>query len=278
MPDNGGRRIRAVRIACDLLEALRQRGRAGVTELADAVGYSKSTVYSHLQTLDDAGYVTRDDAQYRLSYRHLQFAAHLQSQIPAFDVARQRLAGLATTTGEIALFSTAEDGRLVYLYRATNGREADLVHRQAEAWSKNLYETTDQEPEVLPGPGTTAPLHSTAAGKAVLARMDRGRIADILDRHGLERRTHNTITDRETLFSELNEVDDRGYAISHEESIPGIRAVGVSVTVGDQFVGALSLLGPVNRLQDGRISNEIYDLLSECSDAIARSVGPDDPD
>jgi len=272
MANDGGRRIRAVRIACDLLGALDGRGRAGVTELATALGHSKSTVYSHLQTLDDAGYVTREGTAYRLSYRHIGIAERVRERIPGIGAARDALDELTAATGEVALFAAEEDGRVVYLHRVTDGPGEELLPRQAEAWPVNLYETGEQNPDVLPTVGSDAPMHCTAAGKALLARMDRTRVEAVLDRHGLDRRTHNTVVDRGTLFEELEATDRRGYALEHEENVPGMRSVGVTVVADDRLVGAVSLLGPINRLQDGRISNELHGALLDCAETIAGAV------
>jgi DNA-binding IclR family transcriptional regulator len=273
MTHDGGRRIRAVAIACDLLDALDERGRAGVTELATALGHSKSTVYSHLQTLDDAGRVTREGTAYRLSYRQLGVAERLRERAPGFDAARTGLEELTAATGEVSAFSVEEDGRVVHLLRITDGPGGELPPRQAEAWPVNLYETGEQEVDVLPPVGSEVPMHCTAAGKALLARMRPARVDAVLDRHGLDRRTHNTITDRTTLREELDATDSRGYALDHEEHVPGIRSVAVAAVTDAEPVGAVSLVGPINRLQDGRISNELHEALVDCADRIAAAAG-----
>lgn len=272
MANEDGRRIRAVRIACALLDALDRRGQSGVTELATALGHSKSTVYSHLETLDEAGRVTKSEGEYRLSYQQLGVAERLRQRIPGLDTARRELADLAASTGEVALFSTAEDGRLVYLHRSTGGSDEPPTPRQAEAWPVNLYETGQQENDVVPTVGSTAPLHCTAGGKAILAHSGGHLLAVVLEQHGLERRTHNTITDRDTLRTELEQIDREGHALEDEERVPGMRSLGVAVVTGERPVGAVCLLGPASRLSEGRLVSELQDPLVETAETIAAAI------
>jgi DNA-binding IclR family transcriptional regulator len=110
--------------------------------------------------------------------------------------------------------------------------------------------------------GQRVPLHGTAAGKAMLAKMPRHRVEEILDRHGMPALTENTITDRETLFTELDQIREQGYSINNAERIDGVRAVGVAVEDEDETViGAFITSGPTRRISDERIEDELAETL-----------------
>ena len=72
-PQNGttGKTIQSVGIALEILEELRHRGTAGVTELASAIDRSKSTAHHYVKTLEEYGYVERSGAEYQLGLRLL---------------------------------------------------------------------------------------------------------------------------------------------------------------------------------------------------------------
>lgn len=272
MASENAREIRSVRITCDLLDALERRGYAGVTELATVVDHSKSTVYNHLQTLDAAGYVTREGTDYRLSYRRLRTSRKIRDHVPSFGAVQRALDELATETGEMALFSTVEDGRIVYIEQTTDWPGNGQLPQQVEAWPVNLYEASERTGDVLPTPGSTDPVHCTAPGKAMLAQMDPDEVEAILEQHDLDQQTHNTITLRETLFEELAKAERRGYAVSQEENVSGIGSIAVAVLVDEEFVGAVSLLGPINRMQNGRCANELHEVLVRQAGTIGELV------
>lgn len=65
--------------------------------------------------------------------------------------------------------------------------------------------------------------------KATLAYMPEERVDDIIDRHGMERYTGQTITSRAERFDDLAAVRDRGYAIDNGEKISGLRCIAAPV-------------------------------------------------
>jgi DNA-binding IclR family transcriptional regulator len=70
--------ILSVDRAFEILETIRDRGEVGVTEIADQLKVSKSTVHNHLNTMETRGYVVNEDGEYRLGLRFLSFPDTLQ--------------------------------------------------------------------------------------------------------------------------------------------------------------------------------------------------------
>jgi len=105
-------------------------------------------------------------------------------------------------------------------------------------------------------------LHQTAAGKAILSRLPRERVVDIVEEWGLPAATENTTTDREELLEELDAVADRGVAFNDEEQLDGVKAVGVPVDGADgRVAGAFSVASPANRMTEDRFTEEIPKIL-----------------
>lgn len=103
-------------------------------------------------------------------------------------------------------------------------------------------------------PGRHAPLHATAAGKALLAFQEPAIVRGLTSRLAFTAFTENTKISLEQLQSELILTRARGYAISFEEHLPGVNAVAV-VIVGknNSPLGALTVLGPASRMNETSI-------------------------
>ena len=239
-PGPEGRTIGSVENTVEVLAAIRRRGGARVTELADATGLSKSSVYKHLYTLRDADFVVKVDDEYRLGLRFLDFGGHVRERKPGATTIKLKLQELAAETGESAQFAVEEHGYAVVLYR-------EVSHRGV--FSKGRV-------------GRRFLMHRTAAGKAMLSRFSDDRVTAILDRHGLGDAAGNAIDDRDRFFEELADVRERGVAFSRGESTEGVRAVGVPLTGPDGGVlGAFAVAGPAHRMQAERFEHEIPDVV-----------------
>ena len=77
--------------------------------------------------------------------------------------------------------------------------------------------------------GSRAPVHATALGKAILARMDERRVDEVMGDPPYESFTANTLTDRSSLTEDLEATRSRGYSLDLEESMPGLRCIGVAL-------------------------------------------------
>ncbi|SDQ56444.1 IclR family transcriptional regulator [Natronobacterium texcoconense] len=240
MTGNDRGRTKTTATTFRVIEALSQRGGGRVTELADELGLAKSTVHRHLSTLEDLEYVVNEGGTYRLGFRFLELGERTRTRSEAYQLAAQKVDDLAEETDERAQFIVHEHGKGVYVFRATGERAVQ----------------TDSEV------GKRIPLHATAAGKAILAHLPRERASEIVDQHGLEAVTPNTVTETEALFDQLETIRERGYSINNQENIEGLRAVGVPVQYGNgTVIGALSVSGPTHRFSDELVEETLPTLL-----------------
>lgn len=238
--------LNSVGAACDVLDALQDLGGAGVTELANEINYSKSTVHRQLSTLFEKEYVVKDNGIYRLSLRYLDMAEHVRGEIENYDVITKEVESLAEETGEVAQFATEEHGRVVYLHKAKG---------------KNGVETSSNI-------GTREYLHSTSLGKSMLAQMSDDQINEILDRHGMPPKTEKTVTDFEELAEKLETIRERGYALDNEENVNGLRCVAAPVIDEDVILGAVSVSGPSRRVKGDHFREELPEAVTRTANVI----------
>jgi len=228
--------IRTTEKTVAIIRGLQELDGAGVTELADHLGYNKSTVHHHLTTLRDKELVCTRENEYELGIRFFELGEYARQQRAIYPVAKPEATRLAKETGEIANVMVEEHGRGVYLHIAEG----------------------DQAVNLDTSVGSRQYLHTCALGKAMLATMDRERVDEIIDTHGLPRKTPNTVTDRSALLEELETVQDRGVAFDGEERAQGIRCVATAVTDRhDRLLGAISVAAPASRMKGDRFHEEI---------------------
>jgi DNA-binding IclR family transcriptional regulator len=230
-------RVGTAQTVFEIVEQVRADTNPTLTDIAREVPYAKSTVFRHLQTLESLGLVVERSNGYQLGLRFLQLSQRACRSHPGYELAREKVAEIATETGERAQYIVEEHGEAVYLCRAVGARGV----------------RTD------PGIGSRIPLHSTAAGKAILAAMTAEQAAAILEEQPLAARTDATITDERR-------------SLNREENVSGLNAVGVPVVVDDTVVGALSVSGPSHRLAGDRLTGELPDYLLGAANELELNV------
>lgn len=233
-----------------IVEGLMELGRARVSELSEYLEMSNSSVYSHLATLRKHGYVVKRGDAYQLGLQFLTVAEYVRHRDPVFRAAKPKVKEVAEKTGEIASLMAENQGRGVFVYRR---KGADMAR-----------------PAIV---GNKAYLHATAGGKAILAHMSETRVESIIDEWGLPKRTENTITDRDELWKELEQIRERGVAFNDQEDIEGLRAAAVPVmSRSNQFAWALTVFGPAHTIDGDVFEEEIPDLLLETANNIQLDV------
>ena len=240
------RTIRGVNISYRILEAIQELDGAGVSEIASHLGHSKSTVHSHLATLEANEMIVKQGGRYRLGLKFLDFAGQVREQIGNYDIVRKELDSTAEKTGEVVQFGIEEHGWVKYLYKAGGERAVVTASK----------------------PGSQSPVHSTSLGKAILAFLPEERVEEIVDRRGLPEATPQTITDRNELADELVRTRERGYSLDDEENLEGIRCVAAPVRDGDDVLGAVSITGPSRRFTLDRLQNEFAEVVQETANVI----------
>lgn len=219
-----------------IVEELRDRDGARVTELAKELDIPKSTVHRHLQTLEDLEYVMKTGDIYHIGSRFLYVGSAVRHREEAYIQIKPKVQGLAAETDERAQFMIEEHGYMVYVHRETGDR---------------AVQTNTQL-------GKQMPIHATSGGKAILAELPDEEVDAIIDRHGLAEHTQNTITDKDELYEELRQIREDGVSYNDQEFIDGLRAVSVPIIGPDgRVLGAIGISGPSHRLKEDLYHEEL---------------------
>ncbi len=243
--------VQATETTFMILDELKKVNGAGVTELANRLKLGKSTVHNHLNTLKKHEFVVKEDNQYRLGLRFLDFGGHIRKQMKLCEVAESEIKDLADETDELVNLATHEHGKCVYLNRAKGEQAVEL----------DTYV------------GHRVEMYNTALGKAMLPYLPKPRVETILDTIGLPAKTNHTITNRDELYEELETVRERGVAFDREERLEGLRCVAAPINSPDgRILGAISVAAPTGRMKKERFTDEIPDKVQSVANVIELNV------
>ncbi len=244
MDGSNGNQVKATQTSLRILEEVQSRNGVGLAELADDIDLAKSTIHNHLMTLLNAGYVIKDDGEYRVGLKLLHLGEQARHRSPRHLLAKQHVNALASEINEEVDFTMEEYGRMISIYHAAKeGRETNLQS------------------------GSYFYMHNNAAGKATLANLPRSRVDDIVDQWGLPAYTEHTITSREQLTEELSKIREQGYATNDQELIEGFCAISMIAEMPEGGIfGALSVGGPMYRINSEQ--QMIVDRLEQQIDAL----------
>jgi DNA-binding IclR family transcriptional regulator len=229
--------ISAVSRTLAILEELsNEPNGATVSELVMRLGIEKSVVSRVLATLQNEGYVVRDEIteSFRIGLRLAGLVLRHIDLTGIPDLCLPMLRDLAAKTGELIQLAIVQNDQMIYVAKAEG----------------------QQRIRMLSLLGRAAVLHASSAGKVWLASLPEDRALALALTPKLERFTDKTITRIDQFRSELARVRKHGYATVDEELIEGAAAVAVPVRdrSGGRVLGAVVLSGPTYRLSKRRIT------------------------
>ena len=261
MPEESSKasgQVRSLTRALSLMRHLADSdGGMTLTEVAEAAGLPPSTTHRLLTTLEAERFV-RPDPQagvWRIGVAAFFVGSAFARSRDKLSLARPFLARLMETTGETANLFVESDGETVCI--------GQIESRHAM--------------RAITGVGGRVMLHSSAAGKALLAQIDPVRRRKLLPQPVLPRITEATITRRDDLERALDEVRAVGYAVDDEEHARGLRCVAAPVfDETGQPVMAISVSGPTARIDRDRLPT-LGRLVAQAALEATREFGGEQP-
>ena len=184
------------------------RGPASLDDLAGVVGVHKTTVLRLLRTLAAEHFVYRDPGhRYHLGSRVHELSARGLEQRVVRAAAAPHLTRFNRAHGRTVHLSELDDGEIVYIDKLESHDQVRMASRI----------------------GLRGPVHSTAAGKVLVAGLDDAEQARLLHRLTFPPVTPRTITDEATYAAELAKVRGQGWASDREENESSINCIAAPV-------------------------------------------------
>jgi DNA-binding IclR family transcriptional regulator len=207
-------RILAVLEACAA-----ERRPVTITQLAETTGLAKTTVHRMCWKLADLGM--------------------LEHSADGFSIGKKMLT-LGNANPVINDLRIAAVPHLVELQKLAGASQLAILSEGRALIIDGLY-TRELRANTLMGAGL--PLHSTAVGKAILARLSKQRREELLTTRMLRASTPRTIVNPTMIRRHLERVIEQGYAVSNEEFQLGVVAVASAFKVREDTYAAIGCLG-----------------------------------
>ncbi len=205
--------VRSVRTAFEILEVLAASEEPlGVTEIARALGITKTRGYRHLRTLLGSGYVTQNarTEKYQAGIRLFLLGQKVAARHSFLSAARKVMRPLRDAVGHTVTLSHLEEGAVVVL---------DMVRGSSPF-------------EIGTKPGSRFPLDRSAQGKIALAFG-----------HGEETKQGAK------LRNDVRRSRERGWAVAPEEILRGVNALAAPIFFADgSLAGTIALVDSVELL------------------------------
>ncbi|MBN8830894.1 MAG: IclR family transcriptional regulator [Sphingomonadales bacterium] len=244
--------VMAIRLVLEILEALATRESVGVTELSKALDTTKARVFRHLRTLVDQRYAVQNEGSERYAAGPRLIALSRAASVTPNDgvlrLARPTMQRLGSELGHTVNLS------LVY------GESVSIVETlQGNALIGVVMRVNE-----------SMPLHSTAAGKILLA--ERLATSGYMPDPPLAKFTDNTIFDPEALRLELVRVHEQGWAGAPEETVLGINALSAPIRDhrGD-LVAMISILSSIQYIPR-QPPRDLVDAVKDAAEEISRAL------
>ena len=202
---------------------------ASATDLAEATGTSRPTVFRMLLSLEAGGYVERTGSTYRLGWELVRL-----SRLPHLD------RGLAAKLQPVLdKYAQQVNEPVNFALRGSRGA-FDIV---AEGVSNRFLTTEEQFLD------SHFPPHASSTGKLMLSELSEAEVHKLLPAR-LEKFTSQTITTRKQLLDELAQIRSQGYAVLDNELEIGLVSLSVPVRrASGRLLGVMAVYGPTERLK-----------------------------
>lgn len=221
-----------------------------LSELAEEVGLSRSTVHRLAAALVEHGYFKFvRGGGYSLGPRLLElgYLASRQTSLPR--VAREHLEALAARTSDTVYLGVLDGPRALYLDKVPGGRRV----------------------EISAGIGERLPLRSTGLGKALILDCDEAALRNYYDYEA--RQGHGYAVEIGVWLERMREYSANGCALDLEENGDHIRCVAAPIRdVTGAIAGAISVASAAQYMDNMRVHGLAFEVKAT-AEAISRDLG-----
>lgn len=247
-----GNSLQTVERSIQILELLATR-HYNQTELAKQLNLNKTTLFRLIKTLEINKLVERDEVSgmYRIGIKLVELASLRLNQIELKTEAAPILREASLKLQQVVHMAVLKDGQVVYIEKIEPLNNIRMFSQI----------------------GRIMPIHCTALGKSLLVQHSKKEVFDILEQHGMEKRTNNTLSSPEELWNQIQLGNLNGYTIDNEENEPNIFCVGAPIfDYRGKVVAAISTSG---NLPDPKNNSETLraEVIRSCAEEISSRLG-----
>jgi DNA-binding IclR family transcriptional regulator len=230
--------------------------RLSLSELAEAIGVTRSSAYRLIYTLDHMGFL-KSDAQtktYTLGPQALRIGyAYLKSR-DLVAVAAPHLEHLRDVTGWSAHLGELQGRDVVYLAR--------MATRRSVASNVQV--------------GARLPAHATAMGRVLLAALPESEVRALYRDTLLQAYSAQTPTTIDALLAQLKVDRLNGFVLQDSGFEPGVASVAAPIRdVAGEIVAAINVSAVTILTREGELHGVLKSEILKTAEALSRDLGAD---
>ena len=234
-------KVKSLQKALEILNCFTRKSSWGVTEISELLDLNKSNVHNILSTFKAMNYLDQDpeSGKYKLGLSVYSLCYSLGESLSIGSIAAPYLQELADFAKERVYLAIPHEDETIYVNSAYPKADIGLMRAII---------------------GEHAKMHCTGLGKAMLAFLPAEQQQTYLSKP-LQPYTEYTITDKDRLLAELEEIRRQGYAVDNMEHEFGIKCVAMPILGRNrQVAAAVSISGPSLRFDEEKIEVLVREL------------------
>jgi DNA-binding IclR family transcriptional regulator len=200
-----------------------------IQEMVDRMKHSKTSVYRMVCSLEEMGYLRKEESTGRFLHTRKMFRLGLATMGMAAvtEYAYEPMRRLRDALKETVVLGMLERNRVVIMDQVLGSHHFSFIVK----------------------PGMEICLHASAPGKVLLAYLDPEERNDILGVIEYTAYNSRTITSREALEAELDRTRTDGFGLDWGEELAGVHCIGAPVFNAEgKVVAAIWITGPSERI------------------------------
>jgi IclR family KDG regulon transcriptional repressor len=224
------------------------------SQLAKMLGVHKSTITRLVYSLEEAGFLRKDQktSEYSLTYRLFRIGSVYINQIGFRTEARPLLSELASSIQETVHLAVLSDFEVFYIDKFEGAKSVGMMSRV----------------------GNKSPAYCTGVGKVLLAFLAEDDLNRYLNTVELKRYTSNTINNPEELKRHLQKIRQQGYTMDDSEHEADIKCAAAPLhDASGKVVASISIAGPRFRINRERMKKEILPAVVKTARSISAQLG-----
>ncbi len=246
--------IQSIERALKITELLQVSEEMGITQIATSLSLPKGTIHGIIKTLEKHGYLEQNlqTKKYLLGPSLLKIGLVAISRTDLRQLSIQKVEHLSKKFNLVAYASV--------LVR-------DMCVIVSHHIPKSFF-------IMLPQTGSSFPVHSTSLGKVLLSGVSKEELENLFSYMSLEQFTPYTITDFDMLKERISEVKNKGFDITHGESLMGLSCAAAPILDHTgRVVAAIGIATNTDLLGSSEYLDEVVSEVVKSGYDISASLG-----
>lgn len=248
--------IQSVERALFILELFDQKNKElSLKEISEKMSLTKGTVHGLIKTLESKKYLIQNpvNQKYKLGMKLFELGIRVSNNLNLRQIGSPYVKNAFKRLEETVHLVGFDGHEAIYIDKA-EGHNALRIYSQI---------------------GKRAPLYCTGVGKAILAFLIESEATEILNNLELKAFTNKTITDKEEIMKQLQQIRKQGFSIDNEEIEIGLQCIAAPIfDHSGKVIGSISTSIPKARLTEQKLE-EAIDCIRKSSIKISNELGHD---